>query len=676
MKNSGMSASTLALMTAGLAAVVGLAAPAMAQCTNDPTGATQDNDDQVCGNTTPDANGGCNVDPPAFQSLGVLNSNSNYKLAGKAGTYGATGGSRDLDWYTFSVATDCKVQFNGIINTPSQTSVIFVFEDDCDGDTLANSEFTGCNSVPADFDGIYCEAGKTYIFVITTPFEPNTTPGDDIHTCASYVVDIVTADGDSGCSGVSNTARCDVAHAGSGCEDWACCNTVCFANPLCCVLDWDSTCASDALASCTNYLYYECANNDPPNDCIGGATELEIDAAPVNFDTTNAEVDAWLVDNCQTVAFTRDVWAKVTAPSSGNLITTIAGSGLSGTLEFYNLGSTALTDPQTQLPDTYVGCLNVTGTGADVIVNGLLGGDTVYIRYAHSGAAQQFTLAVTFDFVIFNTGGSKAVIFNGTLTNLGYSSGDIGATFLQRWMAVPFNVPEAPAAGDNNAWAATAIVGKGFIPTGTTTTLLRYIVWNRTDFDQPVDGDQVSSGEVPMPTPFDELEDDAANAAHQINLAEPLTLCPGDYYLTIYGADPTPDGTAFSNWAWFTGAQNGIFMTDKSGAFGRRSAFFPDPGLVKYTTPAVVVPAGLDPDSGYSCAFRVVGNPTESKACATTTPCVGNLNGDTVVDASDLAILLGAWGPCPGCPANFNGDDNVDAADLAILLGAWGNCPE
>jgi hypothetical protein len=666
-----MSASTLALMTAGLAAVVGLTAPAMAQCTNDPTGAIQDNDDQVCGNTTPDSNGGCNVSPVSFQSLGVLNSNSNYKLAGKAGTYGATGGSRDLDWYTFSVSTDCKIQFNGIINTPAQTSTIFVFEDDCDGDTLAAVEFAGCNSVPADFDGIYCEAGKTYIFVITTPFEPDTTPGNDLHTCASYVVDIVTADGDSGCSGVPNTARCDKAHGGTGCEDWSCCNQVCFADPLCCVLEWTSSCATAALGTCTNYLYYECLPGGPSNDCIAGATELEIDAAPVNFDTTNAGADAWLVDNCQTVPFTRDVWAKVTAPSSGNLFTTIAGTGLSGTLEFYNLGSDPLTDPQEQLPDAYVGCLNITGTGGTVVVNGLVADDTVYIRYAHSGAPQQFTLAETFDFVIFNTGGMNSVIFNGTLTNLGYSSGDLAGA-PQRWMAVPFNVPAAPAAGDNNAWAATAIVGKGFIPAGTTTTLLRYTVWNRTNFDEPLDGDQVSSGEVPMPTPFDEAEDTAANAAHQINLAEPLTLCPGDYYLTIYGADPTPDGEAFSNWAWFTGAQNGIFMTDGSGPFGRRSVTFPEPGLEKYTTPAVVVPAGLDPNSGYSCAFRVVGNPTESKACETKTPCVGDLTGDGQVDGADLGTLLGGWGT-PG--TDLTGDGNTDGADLGTLLGAWGPCP-
>ena len=49
-----------------------------------------------------------------------------------------------------------------------------------------------------------------------------------------------------------------------------------------------------------------------------------------------------------------------------------------------------------------------------------------------------------------------------------------------------------------------------------------------------------------------------------------------------------------------------------------------------------------------------------------------DLDGDGDVDAADLAILLGSWGPCKGCPADLNGDGVVGAFDLAILLGNWG----
>jgi hypothetical protein len=53
--------------------------------------------------------------------------------------------------------------------------------------------------------------------------------------------------------------------------------------------------------------------------------------------------------------------------------------------------------------------------------------------------------------------------------------------------------------------------------------------------------------------------------------------------------------------------------------------------------------------------------------------------GDGVVDAADLAFLLGEWGANPGSPADIvssttfepPGDGVVDAADLAYLLGEW-----
>ena len=54
--------------------------------------------------------------------------------------------------------------------------------------------------------------------------------------------------------------------------------------------------------------------------------------------------------------------------------------------------------------------------------------------------------------------------------------------------------------------------------------------------------------------------------------------------------------------------------------------------------------------------------------------CLADLNRDAVVDAADLALLIGAWGPSNACPPDLNADSAVDAADLALLLGAWGPC--
>ncbi len=55
-------------------------------------------------------------------------------------------------------------------------------------------------------------------------------------------------------------------------------------------------------------------------------------------------------------------------------------------------------------------------------------------------------------------------------------------------------------------------------------------------------------------------------------------------------------------------------------------------------------------------------------------PCSSDLDGSGGTDASDLAIMLGAWGPNASV-ADLNLDAAVDAADIAILLGAWGPCP-
>lgn len=54
-------------------------------------------------------------------------------------------------------------------------------------------------------------------------------------------------------------------------------------------------------------------------------------------------------------------------------------------------------------------------------------------------------------------------------------------------------------------------------------------------------------------------------------------------------------------------------------------------------------------------------------------PSLADLNGDGVVNGTDLAIVLGAWGPCQRvpCPADLTGDGAVDGADLAVLLGQW-----
>ena len=57
-------------------------------------------------------------------------------------------------------------------------------------------------------------------------------------------------------------------------------------------------------------------------------------------------------------------------------------------------------------------------------------------------------------------------------------------------------------------------------------------------------------------------------------------------------------------------------------------------------------------------------------------PCPADFDGSGEVDAADLGVLLGLWGPTnpESADADLDGSGTVDAADLGALLAAWGTC--
>ncbi len=71
----------------------------------------------------------------------------------------------------------------------------------------------------------------------------------------------------------------------------------------------------------------------------------------------------------------------------------------------------------------------------------------------------------------------------------------------------------------------------------------------------------------------------------------------------------------------------------------------------------------------YQSIMRRAGGGGSSPAC-----CPADLDCNGIVDASDLATLLGSWGPCAGCSADIDQNGVVDASDLATVLGSWGPC--
>jgi hypothetical protein len=68
---------------------------------------------------------------------------------------------------------------------------------------------------------------------------------------------------------------------------------------------------------------------------------------------------------------------------------------------------------------------------------------------------------------------------------------------------------------------------------------------------------------------------------------------------------------------------------------------------------------------------------TMASATISLTPpasCVGDIDGNGVVDVSDLLALLAAWGSADP-DADLDDSGIVDVSDLLLLLAAWGPCP-
>ena len=77
---------------------------------------------------------------------------------------------------------------------------------------------------------------------------------------------------------------------------------------------------------------------------------------------------------------------------------------------------------------------------------------------------------------------------------------------------------------------------------------------------------------------------------------------------------------------------------------------------------------------GWTAADAYGMNVAPPGGCVIAAPCIGDLNGDGAVSATDLAQILSEWG-AGNTTADLNADGIVGAPDLALLLNGWGTCP-
>ena len=90
-------------------------------------------------------------------------------------------------------------------------------------------------------------------------------------------------------------------------------------------------------------------------------------------------------------------------------------------------------------------------------------------------------------------------------------------------------------------------------------------------------------------------------------------------------------------------------------------------GIPTLTNTAV---CGNTPDQIVGDWFDNGGN-TVADEC----PICPDIDGDGIVNVSDLLAIIAAWGiDCDGCPEDVNNDANVDVSDLLIVIGNWGPC--
>ena len=54
--------------------------------------------------------------------------------------------------------------------------------------------------------------------------------------------------------------------------------------------------------------------------------------------------------------------------------------------------------------------------------------------------------------------------------------------------------------------------------------------------------------------------------------------------------------------------------------------------------------------------------------------CFGDINGDQILNITDILAIIDSWGVCEGCTADINADGLVNITDLLFIVGNWGPC--
>ena len=244
----------LAAVALTLAGLLPAAAWAGSGCdTSCPPGATHEND--ACG-PGPDPNGGCTVNPPAFQFV-PFDSPICGSVGGWVDPVGTPG--RDSDWFVFAVAEPSIItvtvhQESAATGSPSGKFVVALLDSTTCGSQQYLAFVIG-GTCPIVTQPVIVQPGE-YVLALTVDGFGTSDPSS---ACpVDYVARIGVDQLYPSCTGSS--ATCLNSHSTPGCGDTACCSSVC-ADPLyayCCTIAWDAYCAAQAS------MKEECAGDGCP----------------------------------------------------------------------------------------------------------------------------------------------------------------------------------------------------------------------------------------------------------------------------------------------------------------------------------------------------------------------------------------------------------------------------
>ena len=181
----------------------------------------------------------------------------------------------------------------------------------------------------------------------------------------------------------------------------------------------------------------------------------------------------------------------------------------------------------------------------------------------------------------------------------------------------------------------------------------------------------LDGGPVILTSPIIDLSGGDAEISASVWLkCDDAILDPGSQ--DVMDIQVTNDGTNWVTVTTVTADINEDGDVDASDAVWSVRSFYVSEHVVPNATVQVRFMASDNPNNSVTEAgvdeFRVT-----QVTCEEEPPCVPDINGDGIVDGSDLATLLGFWGSADP-QADLNGDGTVNGSDLATLLGFWGPC--